>query len=98
MTESEKFGGDTSSQDHKVISFLNDLQIAKTINFFEMREREIKESGAELPENIEKLRKQCLQRNKKELENKISLARTDEYKQMQQVKLNEIKKRLEEIE
>ncbi len=63
-----------------------------------MREQEIKERGAELPENIEGLRKQCLQRNKERLENLISSARTDRYKKEKQIELDEIKKRLEEIE
>jgi len=101
----EKFEGNVPPREHTeqeqtiISNFLNDLQIAETIGFFEMRVKSLQEEyGVELPENIEEMRKNCLERDRKKLENDIATARTDGYKEMRQAELTEIETRLKEFE
>lgn len=76
-----------------VKTFMGDLETAITIDFFEMREEELREMGAELPKNIEDLRQEAVYRNITKLEADISSASHPNYRATRQQKLDEIKRR-----
>src|SRR3989338_1182312 len=97
----EKFEGNVPPQEHTkqeqmiISNFLDDLRTGETIGCFEMRAKSLREEyNVELPENIEELRKNCLERNRKRLRNDIATARTDGYKEIRQAELREIETRL----
>ena len=73
-------------------AYRSDLEIATTIGFFETRVGLLREIGAELPNNIDYLRQQTVQRNIQKIEADIGSASQPEYKAMRQKELDGIKR------
>lgn len=79
-----------TEQDKRIIAkLLSELENTEIIETFEFAEGALKRDGAEPPENLEELRKACLQKNKTRLETEMSLVKT---------KLEKINRRLEALE
>ncbi|MBI2045658.1 hypothetical protein HYT23_06375 [Candidatus Pacearchaeota archaeon] len=71
--------------------FIKDLETATSIDFFEMRVKDLTMGGGFLPRNLDYLRSQTVRKNIKKLEMDIASSSQKDYSKMRQDQLDDIK-------